>query len=972
MRLKLLILMLLIVPLVFAATVNIIPTNPNTNDDLSCDVDGGTAGINFNWFINNIFVKNGLILGNTYTDVGDLVRCDAWIPSPTGSFFIGSATVNIINRVPIVYDIPDVVMDEDTTTTINLNNYVDDPDGDSITWTVSGTNSNFSVTINNGIATLVPALNWNGQINLTFTASDGNGGSDSDDALVTVNPVYDAFSFDLPNQLVTNEDVPIVVDLDNYIVNVDNNPLTFTITSINFNLNAVIDPVTHVMTITSALNWNGNEDLTIQVTDGTTTETDTVNILVNAVDDAPAIISFTPNNLNVTLDEGTNQVFSVSASDVDTGTLFYTWYLDNNIVLTGSPNYNYDALDGPSVHTLRVRVSDGNSFVENTWNINENNVDPAADAGGPYMCSLGGSLNLNGIGVDVPADFLTYAWDLDNDNIFENNGQQAVFNCNALGIFIVNLQVTDDDNGVDVDSATITVVSGPVNNPPFFNPPLQNQTGQINQLFTYDIDASDPDIGDILTFSDNTALFNIDPNTGLISFTPAQAGVFNIDITVCDDSGMANACTTDTFILTITAGSVPTVVITIPNVDPYTLNLGNSLNLTGQGTDVEDGILPGTSLTWSEGATIYGTGNTITINSLSLGLHVITLTGVDSDGNTGTDTITINVVQQTACSDGVDNDLDGLTDLNDPGCANPGDNDETDPIIPPACADGVDNDSDGLTDYPNDLGCVAAGDLSEQEAPNANAGSDQTVNVNTQVNFSGSGSTDVDGSIVSYAWDFGDNTTATGMNVNHTYTSAGTYTVTLTVTDNNGLTDTDTLAVIVNQVSGAGGTIEDANIEHDFFISSVLVKGDFKPGNKVTLLLKVRNDGDTDENIDFDVYISDLLVHGQYNNYLVRKGDSEYINLDLTLPKEFEVKDYIIKIVAHNKNGEDVKYVNVNAQSELKNILVSGYATAVDTVNNIRKNDNAIMVILSLLVLLTLVGIVIAIRALKEEQYWLS
>lgn len=51
--------------------------------------------------------------------------------------------------------------------------------------------------------------------------------------------------------------------------------------------------------------------------------------------------------------------------------------------------------------------------------------------------------------------------------------------------------------------------------------------------------------------------------------------------------------------------------------------------------------------------------------------------------------------------------------------------------------------------------------------------------------FDGSLSSDPDGSVVRYAWSFGDGTTAEGMVVSHIFPS-GTYTVTLTVTDDRG------------------------------------------------------------------------------------------------------------------------------------------------------------------------------------------
>jgi 3-phytase len=81
------------------------------------------------------------------------------------------------------------------------------------------------------------------------------------------------------------------------------------------------------------------------------------------------------------------------------------------------------------------------------------------------------------------------------------------------------------------------------------------------------------------------------------------------------------------------------------------------------------------------------------------------------------------------CSDGVDNDSDGLTDFPlDLGCTDANDNDETDAPPPtPQCSDGVDNDSDGKTDFPNDPGCTDANDNDETDAPPPAAAAVQPV-----------------------------------------------------------------------------------------------------------------------------------------------------------------------------------------------------------------------------------------------------
>ena len=70
-----------------------------------------------------------------------------------------------------------------------------------------------------------------------------------------------------------------------------------------------------------------------------------------------------------------------------------------------------------------------------------------------------------------------------------------------------------------------------------------------------------------------------------------------------------------------------------------------------------------------------------------------------------------------ACSNGVDDDRDGIEDLMDLGCADGNDRDETNPAATPQCGDGRDNDNDQTVDFPADEQCRGAGDPLEGEEP---------------------------------------------------------------------------------------------------------------------------------------------------------------------------------------------------------------------------------------------------------------
>ncbi|MDX2472204.1 MAG: endonuclease [Candidatus Krumholzibacteria bacterium] len=90
------------------------------------------------------------------------------------------------------------------------------------------------------------------------------------------------------------------------------------------------------------------------------------------------------------------------------------------------------------------------------------------------------------------------------------------------------------------------------------------------------------------------------------------------------------------------------------------------------------------------------------------------------------------------------------------------------------------------------------------QAPTAVANGTYGSEVGASISFSAAGSSDSDGTIVSYAWTFGDGGTSTAANPNHTYAATGVYTVTLTVTDDLGAEDTDTTSASVVDTTAPG------------------------------------------------------------------------------------------------------------------------------------------------------------------------
>ena len=115
---------------------------------------------------------------------------------------------------------------------INLNNVFDDADliySDELAFGYSG-DTHIVVEISvDGIVTLTPNTNWNGSETITFTATDNYSEFVSDEVIITINPINDAPTFDLPTSFTFAEDDQLIEDFANYSNDIDFDDLTLTV-----------------------------------------------------------------------------------------------------------------------------------------------------------------------------------------------------------------------------------------------------------------------------------------------------------------------------------------------------------------------------------------------------------------------------------------------------------------------------------------------------------------------------------------------------------------------------------------------------------------------------------------------------------------------------------------------------------------------------------------------------------------------
>ncbi len=279
-------------------------------------------------------------------------------------------SVKFENRAPILDPIPDQAMNQNDLFTYDVN--ATDADNDTLFF---GDNTTmFQINSNNGLIYFVPQQADVGNQSVLIWVMDGRGGIDWQIVNFEITDVNDApvLATIGAQTAIINETYVYDVNATDADVKPEWNNLSFYDDAAFFNIN----PSTGLIQFFVNGSYNGTYSLNITVSDGYLSDEETISFSVIAVNHAPNITSWYPENATLEISEGESSYFNITKFDLD-GTIPSTaWYLDG-VVLAGqtADEYTYYAgYTSSGTHNLTVVITDGELDDAQAWTINVRDV----------------------------------------------------------------------------------------------------------------------------------------------------------------------------------------------------------------------------------------------------------------------------------------------------------------------------------------------------------------------------------------------------------------------------------------------------------------------------------------------------------------------------------------------------------------------------------------------------------------------
>lgn len=420
-------------------------------------------------------------------------------------------TVTYVNHLPYVKKpIPNIQMLQGgTDTSIDLSKVFDDKDiawGEKLNYSVEG-NGSIWVTIQpNGAVKLYDPVTFFGSQSMTFIATDNESVTARAPCNVTVVHVNQPPHVDKrPGNMTVNEDETAVVDLSKAFVDPEGDPITLTPSGMTRML-VTVDTMSLVATFKPLKDMSGFfEDIKFTATDeqGAGDEYVVVRVTVMTVNDRPVFKNSFPSG-EVTLTELESQEFSANATDIDSSSLNYTWYLDDKDQRVAENTWTYlTTYDSAGNHTVKLVVDDGDLEVTRVWNVTviNKNRDPLLKVASPKTGTAfpqGSQVEFEATATDPDKDKLSYSW-LEGKTELSD---QLSFSTSSLRPGNHNILLVVSDGTTEVKSKPI-VITVEANKAPVivgYTPPL-GQSFEKGKKITFSVNVRNDEATDTLTFS---------------------------------------------------------------------------------------------------------------------------------------------------------------------------------------------------------------------------------------------------------------------------------------------------------------------------------------------------------------------------------------------------------------------------------------------------------------------------------------
>ncbi|MCF7912223.1 MAG: tandem-95 repeat protein [Candidatus Cloacimonetes bacterium] len=555
------------------------------------------------------------------------------------------------NQYPEI-DLPDggFIFNEDTELTINFEQYVSDPDGDSLFITYSG-NDEINIQVENGLlVTLSANANWNGIENIEFIVNDGFDGMDSEIVPVNVVAVNDNPLLILPfADLEMLEDAePLEINLALHFSDIDTDSLTYTASYANTHVNLAI--LNGVMTLAPKPNWNGVTQISVTANDGIMNISDTFTLTVIAVNDLPEMVL--PFNDITKMEDFTTFSLNLSShfNDIDNNELIYqiNYQVEEiGAVLVGEVVYISSVANWNGTAVLNISAYDDPGNTPATAAVNiivlpENDV-PQINL--PDEFSFAEE-------TELIEDFEQYIFDVDMDDLTLTASETMNINVQIAGLTVtlsapenyngsefVTFTVNDQEGRLIASDQTMLTVTG-LNDPPYIvDDPITTIEFDEDSGYQFNLGSvfADPDLpyGDQLTYQVSGNMDVIVEFSGSVvnlSATENWAGTEVLQFTAIDFD--LASVSHNISVMVVPVNDVPYIAVSLPVYDLEEDFEGFSLNMNNFFADYDNDVLEYSIEYNEEEVTVQITDSILEINSISNWYGTTAITVVAEDGIT--------------------------------------------------------------------------------------------------------------------------------------------------------------------------------------------------------------------------------------------------------------------------------------------------------------------------------------------------